>query len=542
VSYVIVVNADLSSFDEPAYQEVLATYVGVPTQNVQLLLSQASVRIDARITPTETLTNVVVLEKLAQIHDAASASAQLNMPVASFEEPSIVLALSKPPVPPPDSPPPQPPAVPPLPPPPALPPPLSPSSATVASSSAESSALTIGDGDAHANSDGGLSKVERTSILVSIVGLLGLGLALAAWMVRMGRCKQKHHFTAWMVRMRLRKQKEQITPTEWHPECIGIQSLPVADMIRIRRESRENPLGWARAWPSPSPISPGSVASEWPTAPPALETGRPITPPPSGIHAASGRLRAWSDGIRGMPPMGVKTQQVPVISFKRIRRASRESKEELSTDRHLSGPESPLAVRSSPSPRRACSASLARARAAKAASSSSLSQKPTPRTLDFDSLGVDDDGAASRVGEELDLRGSGAHVSVPHPYPTNVLARVVAPAHRSTMVAAPAPVPVAVVEMPVHIVGAASRRTMVAPPAGALPRADQLLASSRSGSCLRGMLPMWNASAEGVSWSTPSAEEVCADVSAQTLQAEWLQARLRSADTSPVSHRDSPDV
>jgi len=473
VSYVIVVNADLSSFDEPAYQEVLATYVGVPTQNVQLLLSQASVRIDARITPTETLTNVVVLEKLAQIHDAASASAQLNMPVASVEEPSIVLALSKPPVPPPDSPPPQPPAVPPLPPPPALPPPLSPSSATVASSSAESSALTIGDGDAHANSDGGLSKVERTSILVSIVGLLGLGLALAAWMVRMGRCKQKHHFTAWMVRMRLRKQKEQITPTEWHPECIGIQSLPVADMIRIRRESRENPLGWARAWPSPSPISPGSVASEWPTAPPALETGRPITPPPSGIHAASGRLRAWSDGIRGMPPMGVKTQQVPVISFKRIRRASRESKEELSTDRHLSGPESPLAVRCSPSLKKATSSQ--RARAAKAASSSSLSQKPAPRTLDFDSLGVDDDGAASRVGEELDLRGSGAHVSVPHPYPTSVSVRIVAPG-------------------------------------------------------------------EGVSWSTRSAEEVCADVSAQTLQAEWLQARLRSADSSPVSHRDSPDA
>ena len=530
VSYVIVVNADLSSFDELAYQEVLATYVGVPTQNVQLLLSQASVRIDARITPTETLTNVVILEKLAQIHDAASASAQLNMPVASVEEPSIVLALSQPPVPPPDSPPQQPPAAPPLAPPPALPQPLSPSSTIVAPSSAEPSVLTIGDGNALAGSDGGLSKGVRTSILVSIIGLLGLGLALAAWMVRMGRCKQKHQFIAWMVRMGLRKQKEQITPAEWHPECIGIQSLPVADMIRIRRESRESTLGWARPWPSPSPISPGSVASEWPTAPPALMTGaRPITTTsPSGIHAASGRLRAWSDGVRGIPPMGVKTQQVPVISFQRIRRASRESKEEVSIDRHLSGPESPLAVRSSPSPKRATSSQ--RAHAAKAASSSSLSQRPAPRSLDFGSLEMDDDGAASRVGEELDL--SGGDVSVPHPYPIEVPMRIAA--HRRTMVAAP----VTIVEVPVQIVGAASRSTTVSP-----ARADPLLASSRSGRCLRGMLPMRNASAEGVRWSTRSAEEVCVDAPAQTLQAEWLQARLRSADTSPVSlHRNSPDV
>ena len=209
--------------------------------------------------------------------------------------------------------------------------------------------------------------------------------------------------------------------------------------------------------------------------------------------------------------MGVKTQQVPVISFQRIRRASRESKEEVSIDRHLSGPESPLAVRSSPSPKRATSSQ--RAHAAKAASSSSLSQRPAPRSLDFGSLEMDDDGAASRVGEELDL--SGGDVSVPHPYP---------------------------IEVPVRIVGAA-RRTMVAPPAGVPARADQLLASSRSKSCPWAVQSLRNASAEGVRGSTRSAEEVCVDVSAQTLQAEWLQARLRSADTSPVSlHRNSPDV
>jgi len=176
-----VIDADLSSFDQLAYKQGLATYVGVPTQNVQLLVSQASVRVDARITPTETLTIVAIAQRLAQIQDAASATAQLNMPVESVVAPVIVPALNSPLTPPPPQP-----------------------------------GLDMGDGsDVLSGEDGALSGGGVAGL---VIGLL-LVLALAV-------------FSLLILRMRRRKQQEQ--KDVWQPRF-----FPAADMSDVKSDTIE---------------------------------------------------------------------------------------------------------------------------------------------------------------------------------------------------------------------------------------------------------------------------------------------------------------
>jgi len=206
VSFVTVIDTELASFDQPAYKQGLATYVGVTAQNVHLLVSQASVRVDARITPTETLTNVAIVQRLAQIQDAASATAQLKTPITLVMAPEVVLALSSP-------------SIPPASPPPPLPPSSSPSPTTVAPLSADPSTLAIGDGDELTGGIGsGLAPTD--AVLISGVGLLGLG---AVGLV------------AFMLRLRWRKQKQQRTRSEWQP---GADILPVADMLRTNSAAK----------------------------------------------------------------------------------------------------------------------------------------------------------------------------------------------------------------------------------------------------------------------------------------------------------------
>jgi len=176
VSYVTVIDADLSSFDQLLYKQGLATYVGVPTQNVQLLVSQASVRVDARITPTATLTSVAIVQKLAHIQDAASATAHLSMPVESVAAPVIVPALNS-------SPPPQP-------------------------------GLDIGDdGDALSGEDGGLSGGGVAGLVIGL--LLVLALVVFA-----------------LVIFRIRRRKQQEQKDMWQPRF-----FPAADMSDVKSDT-----------------------------------------------------------------------------------------------------------------------------------------------------------------------------------------------------------------------------------------------------------------------------------------------------------------
>jgi len=207
-----VIDADLSSFDQLAYKQGLATYVGVPTQNVQLLVSQASVRVDARITPTETLTIVAIAQRLAQIQDAASATAQLNMPVESVVAPVIVPALNSP-------------LTPPRPPQPGL---------------------DMGDGgDALSGEDGALSGGGVAGLVIGL--LLVLALVVVSLLI---------------FRMRRRKQQEQ--KDMWQPRF-----FPAADMSDVKSDTIELMVdGSAMAsghpdvpYATPSQASPGRAIS-----------------------------------------------------------------------------------------------------------------------------------------------------------------------------------------------------------------------------------------------------------------------------------------
>ena len=90
------IDADASAFDQPAYQQGLASYLGVPTASIQLLVSAASVRVDARITPMEAHTSDSILERLTGILTAASASAELHVLVESVTLIVLVPPLGRP--------------------------------------------------------------------------------------------------------------------------------------------------------------------------------------------------------------------------------------------------------------------------------------------------------------------------------------------------------------------------------------------------------------------------------------------------------------